>query len=118
MSPSIPQPSIVEDESDYDLNEDRKILANIRKERAESWQLDDAVNHPNNRANYNIAITNMNHFGSNEADLQSLAQGGGDPMDPDGTLSAMFNKVGSNKRNKSLEKMILTTTSSIFQHMV
>jgi hypothetical protein len=69
MSPSIPQPSIVEDESDYDLNEDRKILANIRKERAESWQLDDTVIHPNNRANYNIAITNMNHFGSNEADL-------------------------------------------------
>ena len=39
-------------------------------------------------------------------------------MDPDGTLSAMFNKVGSNKRNKSLEKMILTTTGSIFHHMV
>lgn len=40
QSPSIPKSNIVEDESDYDLNKDRQTLANIRKERAESWQLD------------------------------------------------------------------------------
>jgi hypothetical protein len=37
QSPSIPKPNIVEDDSDYDLNKDRQTLANIRKEKAESW---------------------------------------------------------------------------------
>lgn len=40
QSPSIPKPSIVQDEFDVDLNKDRQTLAIIRKERAASWQLD------------------------------------------------------------------------------
>lgn len=93
----MPKPNIVEDESDYDLNNDRKVLATIRKERAETlaWQFEESevkdvsddvpIPHPNLRAQYNIAITNYNHFGFSdgsqdkskkpptEADLQSLA---------------------------------------------
>jgi hypothetical protein len=58
----MPKPNIVEDESDYDLNNDRKVLATIRKERADTlaWQLDEeseirevptvSIPHPNIRA--------------------------------------------------------------------
>ncbi len=40
LSPSMPRHRIVEDDADYELNNDRQTLANIRKERAESWQID------------------------------------------------------------------------------
>ena len=40
LSPSMPNHNIVEDDADYELNKDRETLANIRIERAESWQID------------------------------------------------------------------------------
>ena len=60
-SPSIPKPSYVGDEDDDDLNKDRMTLANIRNQRAETWQLEEEES-SNKRAQYNIAITNFNHF--------------------------------------------------------
>lgn len=65
QSPSIPRPDIVEDESDYDLNKDREALANIRKERAESWQLAGIAQQDD--LPVPIAVSNQNHFGFLEA---------------------------------------------------
>jgi hypothetical protein len=75
----MPSANIVEDESDYDLNNDRQVLANIRKERAESWQLgfgskdnsrEEETKSKNSNTSqpkrYNIAVSHANHFGGDE----------------------------------------------------
>ena len=40
VSPSMPIHNIVQDEQDQELEKGRETLANIRMERAESWQID------------------------------------------------------------------------------
>lgn len=67
MSPSMPKHRIVEDDADYELNNDRETLANIRKERAESWQFDstDRDEHVTlKKTQLNISITHHEHFSS------------------------------------------------------
>lgn len=95
LSPQFPTSIPTEDfVKDSDLNNQREVLASIRKERAESWQLDvdedkkSSGSHPNNRAKYHIAITNMNHFGEEQSTLQSLAKGTGEKEE--GILAGMI----------------------------
>jgi hypothetical protein len=37
LSPTLPLADIVFDDSDVDLNKDRYVLANIRRDRVQSW---------------------------------------------------------------------------------